>query len=73
VSFHALVGLQRPKKQVEDIMGQYSYSAAVHLQKVCRWVPTCPLWSNNLLPEDLLLEEDEHRLLESGGQLPLTC
>jgi hypothetical protein len=38
----------------------------VNLQKTCRWVPTCPLWSNDLFLEDLLFEEGERRLLELG-------
>jgi hypothetical protein len=54
---------------VFDIMGAYAFNMASHMQKNCQGVPMA-LWIGPLRLEDLVPDETNRYLLESGVKLP---
>jgi hypothetical protein len=73
VSFLTLVGEESTTEQVEDIMGSHAYNGALRLQEMGRCMLLCSFWINHLQLEDLVPEEVDRRLLESGKECPPTC
>jgi hypothetical protein len=70
VSFLTLL---QEKEQVEGVMGNHAYEGALYMQETGRYMPLCPFWTHHLRLEDLVPEEVDRRLLESGEACPLTC
>ena len=73
VSFSALVSHKGIADRLRDVMALHAYNGALHLQETCRWLPLCPLWTNQLELKGLVQEEDDRRLLEGGTECPFTC
>jgi EAL domain-containing protein (putative c-di-GMP-specific phosphodiesterase class I) len=73
VSFLALVGQKGIVERLRVIMRSHAYDGALHLQRTCRSVPMCSVWTNHLQLEDIVPNEGERCLLEGGIECPLTC
>ncbi|KAF2865076.1 hypothetical protein BDV95DRAFT_587690 [Massariosphaeria phaeospora] len=73
VSFLALVGQKGIAERLRSIMRSHAYDGALHLQRTCRSVPMCSVWTNHLQLEDIVPNEDKRCLLEGGIECPLTC
>jgi hypothetical protein len=70
VSFLTLL---QEKEQVEGVMGNHAYDGALYMQETGRYMPLCPFWTHHLRLEDLVPEEVDRRLLESGKVCSPTC
>ena len=72
VSFLELAACKRTKGQLFDIMGPYAFNLALHMQKNGQGVPVA-IWIGPLRLEDLVPDETNRLLLESGAKLPNSC
>lgn len=70
VSFHELL---KKEEQVKSVMESHGFDLAAYMHKEGFSIPPRTIWASHLQLEDLVSEEDDRRLLESGQGCSLVC